>query len=564
MLKKIILLLVLTIFSSSVFSLNNINTVIESLENKTEKKYINELTQKNLTIIPSIKQLASIYIDLADEIQKIDCYQLQKLYNLLLKDEINNIKTIINEQSYLNDIENRECQAPSENTIQYITHKLHEKAIALYTMAIINGDLDSISELVKQGKAERIPTSHFRNLITYLEKHSLDTNHYAMFLMGQLYLNSLVYSDDRLEKARKLFEQIMDIDSQEVLYFIALAKIEETIEKLYFNIDENNHLTPSEQSAESVNDDNIIELIVEMANLNDVPTLLYLSYYYSDTAINQSLTYFNKACIIASSEACNVYADHLKQKPTQQEIYTLLQNFDKKNPDFDTAVAIGKWYENEHKYINAINYYSYAINKDPKLLLKMAELYSKIYRYNYSYIENDIMNYNRINLCYIKYLSYFDDVDIKYAIYLNYQKISQLRYDPEDEQNALFWLEASATDGHKESQYKIAEQYKWNGRFSEKNYSKAAYWYNRYCTDNPIKETPDYCQAFTKINSIPHLQENADNGDMEAQYQMGTNLIKYTQLYEIGEHYLKKAKDQGHFDAGIDLMIYRPLINFSG
>lgn len=563
MLKKIILLLVLTVFSSSVFSFNNINTVIESLENKTEKKYINELTQKDLTIIPSIKQLASIYIDLADEIQKIDCYQLQKLYKLLLNDEINNIKTIINEQSYLNDIENIECQAPSENTIQYITHKLHEKAITLYTMAIINGDLDSISELVKQGKAERIPTSHFRNLITYLEKHSLDTNHYAMFLMGQLYLNNLVYTDSRLEKARKLFEQIMDIDSQEVLYFIALAKIEETIEKLYFSIDENNHLTPSEQRSDSADDDNIIELIVKMANLNDVPTLLYLSYYYSDTAINQSLTYFNKACIITSSEACNIYADHLKQKPTQQEIYTLLQKFDKKNPDFNTAVAIGKWYENEHKYINAINYYSYATNKDPKLLLKMAELYSKIYRYGYTYIENDIMNYNRINLCYIKYLSYFDDVDIKYAIYLNYQKISQLRYDPEDEQNALFWLEASATDGHKERQYEIAEHYKW-GRFSEKNYSKAAYWYNRYCTDNPIKETPDYCQAFTKINSIPHLQENADNGDMEAQYQMGTNLIKYTQLYKIGENYLKKAEDQGHFDAGIELMIYRPLINFSG
>lgn len=561
MLKKIILLLVLTVFSSSVFSFNNINTVIESLENKTEKKYINELTQKNLTIISSIKQLASIYIDLANEIQKIDCYQLQKLYSLLLDDENNDTTKIINEQSNLNDIKNIECQTPSANTIQYVTDKLHEKAIALYAMAIINGDLDSISELVKQGKAERIPTYHFWNLITYLEKHSLDTNHYAMFLMGQLYLNNLVYSYDRLEKARKLFEQIMDIDSQEVLYFIALAKIEETIEKLYFNTEENNHLTPSEQRSDSVNDDNIIELIVKMANLNDVPTLLYLSYYYSDTAINQSLTYFNKACIITSSEACIVYADYLKQKPTQQEIYTLLQNFDKKNPDFDTAVAIGKWYENEHNYINAINYYSYAINKDPKLLLKMAELYSKIYRYGD--IENDIMKYNRINLCYINYLNYFDDVDIKYAIYLNYQKISELHYDPEDRQNALFWLEASATDDHKERQYEIAERYKW-GRFSEKNYSKAAFWYNRYCTDNPIKETPDYCQAFTKINSIPHLQENADNGDMEAQYQMGKNLIKYTELYEIGEDYLNKAKDQGSFDAIIELMIYRPLINFSG
>lgn len=559
MLKTLFVSMILIITPLPVFALSDFDLVIASLKNDIDKQYQNELTQNNLTNISAVKNLVSSYIVIANTINELECQQLNQL-NYLLDEN----KTITIQTTTQDDQGNRylTCNKLNTNTMKNLTDKLLDKAIKLATLSIINGGIDTINLLIHQYKLAKISEYRLINIVNYLKKHQLKSNPYAMYFMGQLYLNEIIWEQYGSKMARELFEQIIQIDEQEILYFIALAKIKETIENHYWNETDNYHIVHDQDSITPSDNNGIVRMLAESANLNNTPTLLFMSYLYSDIAINKSLTYFKRACVLTTAAACEVYTDIFK-RPQQQEIYTLLQKFDKENPDYETSKAIGKWYESQGKYINAINYYSYVIDKNPKLLLEMATLYAKVYRYGYSYIENDIINLNASIQCYSQYLNYVNDTDIKYQIYQHYRKLYELRGRPENGQKAIAMLEEVAMDGNTDAQLKVAEEYKW-GNLSQKNYSKSAYWYHKYCTDLTTNDHPDFCAIFTKIDAFPKLQEKADQGDMNAQYQIGKILIDNYKLRDIGENYLKQARAQGSQDAEMMLLRYKIMINFSG
>ncbi|OCG09038.1 hypothetical protein A9G13_02985 [Gilliamella sp. wkB178] len=348
-------------------------------------------------------------------------------------------------------------------------------------------------------------------------------------------------------------------DKPDLWYYRAFAKIEEVIESPDESLSKISFLNDGNEN--KTNHADIIKQIEENLDPKDYPSMLKLSFYYAeDEELNKAIEYFDKACTLEVSRTCELYKQQLKQ-PKKNKIYSLLRKFDKNNPDIKLSLAIAKWYEDLEKNLTAINYYSYAVDKDPKLLLKMVELLKTANIESPSELEMAIIK------TYIKYDSYIDDAEIRYKIFWLYYYSSSFDSILENQKISMYWLEKAAEAGHFEAKLKIAEEYK-SGFYLEKNFAKSLYWYNSYC--NEFKEGEyhfDYCSPFiNKEKEIADLLTEANNGDMEAQFNLGIKLINIQALHKIGIYYLKQATDQGHEEAKLYYLIHkdRHWINFSG
>ena len=148
------------------------------------------------------------------------------------------------------------------------------------------------------------------------------------------------------------------------------------------------------------------------------------------------------------------------------------------------------------------------------------------------------------------------------------QKYSKnyIKYDYDSNlDQKIYWLEAAANAGSFSSKQTLSEMYM-NGDYVTQNYDKAIYWHQRYCFDEQDGYTLGSCIALNRLRQDPQLQRALDNGDMEAQYIVGSMFIEHTTLYEIGVDLLEKAAKQGHSSAELRLILNRSKrsdLNFS-
>lgn len=546
MIRKICMFVLVFIFSSAVFSANDFNVVMSSFEYyKNNQNLENSNVDKNDF---AIRELATAYINVANTLSSKDCLKLQKLYSVVKSKEAEFAfdyiqATYNNEEFDLKSYKKFGCKTLSDDEINYVLlQKLIGKGVSLYKTAILGGDIESVSILLNHFKNDPIPFMHYHQIDQISE---LD-NPYINFLIGQLYLDGdFFYRDPK--KARELFEKAKDTRHDEVWYFLAFAKIEEMIElgeesfyKLPFLYD---------GYKDRINHAEIIKQIEEMLAPNDILHTLHLSYYYADdNKLNKAIEYFERACAIKPSSACDLYKQELK-RPKKNKIYSLFLQFDKTNPNVQKSVEIAKWYEDVDKKLTAINYYSYVVDKEPELLLKIAELFKRVDIKPASYLDDILIK------IYTKYDSYVDSAEIKYKIFSLYDSLS-LERTPERNKISMDWLEKSAKAGFSDAKLKMAELFK-SGNYFTEDYIKALYWYSSYC--NSLDDGGYYvyyCPLFVnKENKMVDLVAKAAKGDRDAQYKLGEKLVDLKNLHEIGLYYLELAAGQGHKEAQVLYLI---------
>ncbi|OCG28607.1 hypothetical protein A9G11_10290 [Gilliamella sp. wkB108] len=547
MIQKICVFTFVFIFSSCAFSSNDFSTVMSSFGNGNNNRYQNK-SNKGKDNLESTRRLATAYINLANSLSSRDCNRLKQLYNLVKTkktafaldyDPYSDYK---GKDGSVSNYKKFGCNTLTDDEINYnLLPKLFGKGVSLYKTAILSGDTESLTILLNRFKLQEIPLSHFIT-IARMEDKDLNDNPYVKFLIGQLYIDDY-FVNKNPTKAVEYFKAAGDIQEHDLGYYLAFAKIEEGIEsqdeslsKISFLNDENQNKT---------NHDDLIKQIEENLDPKDYPSMLRLSFYYAeDEKLNRAIEYFDIACTLEASRACELYKQQLKQ-PQKNKIYSLLRKFDKNNPDIKVSVAIAKWYEDLGKNLTAIYYYSYAMDKDPKLLLKMVKLLETANIEFSSELEMAIIN------TYIKYDSYIDNAEIKYKIFELYFYSSRSSDSVLEKQKiSMYWLEKAAEAGHVLAKLKISDEYK-SGRYIKQDFTKTLYWYNSYC--NVFKENESYiytCSPFIeKEKETSDLITKANNGDMEAQFNLGKILYDDVALYTTGLYYLKLAADQGHKEA---------------
>ncbi|MWN31306.1 MULTISPECIES: SEL1-like repeat protein [unclassified Gilliamella] len=565
MIQKICLFVLVFIFSPAVFSSSDFSIVVSSLEKNKNKQNQKELNQVKDDLL-SIRKLATAYVDLANNLSSKDCNKLKKLYNLITTKKTEFTLYYDPESDYdeEGDSESNDkkfgCKTLSDDKINYILlPKLIGKGVSLYKTAILGGDIESISILLNRFKSQEIPYSYFIPIAS-MEDENLNDNPYANFLLGQLYIDDYFFTYNP-EKAITFFDQAKDIQHHDLWYFLAFAKIEDVIAAQHQSI---NHFYLRDNVTEDWSEHaDAINQIEEKLEQNDFLSISKLSYYYADEEkLNKAIEYFEKACELEASRACDLYEQQLNQ-PNKNKIYSLLRKFDKNNPDIKVSIDIAKWYEDLGKNLTAIDYYSYVVYKDPELLLKIAKLFKKANIKSSGELNDALIK------TYTKYDSYVDNADIKYKIFLLYYP-SMKHDDPTYEVNkiGLEWLEKAAKAGSAEARLAMAERFK-TGSYLPKDYSKALYWYGNYCSISVKIGFPfeEFCEPFLYGNKeVFDLLAKANSGDKNAQYKLGEKIVALGQLYEIGLYYLALAADQGHEKAKILYLINkdRHWINFSG
>ncbi|OCG79047.1 hypothetical protein A9G42_01460 [Gilliamella sp. Nev6-6] len=553
--KKIGLFVLLFMFSPAVFSANDFSLVIKSFEDNHQKQNQKKSNQ-DTNDLGNMRKLAAAYINLANNLTPNDCNKLKTLSDLFntKKEKVNlDYEEDYYENEDLDDNYKKfgcKLTGLTDNEINYILlPKLFDEGVSLYKTAILNGDIESIPILLTDFATYKIPRHY---LYGFSEDNSFSNNPYGSFLVGQLYIDERFFSRD-LHKAIELFEKAKDIQGDDLWYFLVFAKMEEMIESPssdVYNIsilqNSNNHHTKHAE---------IIKQLEKTLTPNDVLHTLHLSLYYADDEkLNKAIEYFERACNIKSSSACNLYQKQLKQ-PEKNKIYSLFRQFDKTNPDIKITTDIAKWYEDSKKLYKAINYYSYIINKDPELLLKIAALFKK------SDLNYDLKTDMLVKI-YTKYDSFVDRSDIKYEIYLLYYP-SMDYDDPASETNkiGLAWLKKAAITGSAKAKLEMAKLFE-SGKYFTQNYTKALYWYGDYCkiSINSGYGFESFCEPFLgDTKDMINLIAKADGGNKEAQYELGVKFVKPSGLEEIGLYYLRLAADQGHEKAKI-LYIINPYL----
>ena len=526
MLGKTILFILLGLLSTSALSLDHYKMVFDDIKNGKEGKVIKELVEGNSTHLTYLTSLGMNYIELAHNFNPKDCYKLYKIHDLISSWYDNFILT---ENIYYNDYDEEKeyndslayrCKKVDFADINYfIKPKLVDKGLSLIRIAILNGDLNAVRLLIDLKDSDKIPYSYIINLINRLKKdNKININQYVSFLIGQDYLTA--QNIDPIN-ALQQFANARDINDQSLSYLIAYAKIEEQIE--FFLDDKHNFSEEDYKYKNKVIDKKSLEDIHENASRGDIKSLLYLSQHYvNETKLNQALMYFNQACSLSSSRACEIYKLR-RDLSRRSDLYPLLEKFDKDTPDPEIAIAIAKWCESHNKDLTAIYFYSYVADNNPKLFLN-----------------------------YVKSPRILEKISSKYD------------YDSNLEQK-IYWLEAAANAGSFSSKQTLSEMYM-KGDYVIKNYDKAIYWHQRYCFDEQYEYTQGSCTALNILRQDPQLQRALNNGDMDAQYEIGSMFIEHETLYDIGIDLLEKAAKQGHFSAEMILRLKRQKnhINFSG
>ena len=523
---KIILFIFLGLLSASALPLDHYKMVFDDIKSGKEGKVIKELAEGNSTHLTYLTSLGMSYIELAHNFNPKNCYKLYKI-NDLVSSWYDNF--VLTENIYYNDYdEDKEfneslaykCKKVGFADINYfIKPKLVDKGLSLIRIAILNGDLNAVRLLIDLKDSDKIPNSYIINLIKRLKTdNKININPYISFLIGQDYLTDPLIDPT---SALQQFVDAKDIDDPSLSYFIAYAKIEELIEVL---LDDKHNFSEDDYKYENqVIDKKILEDIHENASQGDITSILYLSQYYvNETKLNQALMYFNQACSLSSSRACEIYKLR-RDLSRSSDLYPLLEKFDKDTPDPEIAIAIGKWYDSHNKDLAAIYYYSYAADNNPELFLH-----------------------------YVKSPKIMEKIASKYD------------YDSNLDQK-IYWLEAAANAGSFSSKQTLYEMYI-KGDYVTKNYDKAIYWHQRYCFDEQVEYTWGSCTALNRLRQDPQLQRALDNGDMEAQYEIGSMFIEYKTLYDIGIDLLEKAAKQGQLSAEMILRLKRQKshIDFSG
>lgn len=354
--------------------------VFDDIKNGKEEKVIKELAEGNSPHLTYLTSLGMSYIELAHNFNPKNCYKILKIHDLVSNWYDNFFLT---EAIYCNDYdEDKEyneslayrCKKIDFADINYfIKPKLVDKGLSLIRIAILNGDLNAVRLLIDLKDSDKIPYGYLINLIECLKTdNKININQYVSFLIGKEY-----FTDSHIDPTNALqqFANARDIDDLSLSYFIAYAKIEKLTEDLL-----DNKYSFSDEDYKSKNkiiDKKTLENIHENASRDNIKSLLYLSkYYVNEVKLNKALMYFNQACSLASSRACEMYQLQFKLS-SNREFYTLLEKFDKDSLDPEIAITIAKWCESHHKYLAAIYFYSHVADNSPQLFLHIADLYPK-------------------------------------------------------------------------------------------------------------------------------------------------------------------------------------------
>lgn len=554
MFRKLFLFIFLCSLSTAAFSLDHYKMVFDDIKEGKEAKILKELNEGNTTNLSSLSQLGMNYIELAHNFSLKNCKKVYKINELVSswKDHFVLTEDIYyneyDEEKEYNDSLSYRCKKVDYADINYfIKPKLVDKGLSLIRIAILNGDLNAVRLLIDLKDSDKIPYGYVINLIECLKTdNEINVNQYASFLIGQEYLTSPQIDPT---SALQQFANAKDIDDPSLSYFIAYAKIEKLIEDL---LDNKYSFSDEDYKHENkIIDKDTLENIQEKASRGNIKSLLYLSkYYVNEVKLNKALMYFNQACSLASSRACEMYQLQFKLSENR-EFYTLLEKFDKDTLDPEIAIAIAKWCESHNKYLAAIYFYSHVADNNPQLFLHIADLYPKTELFTSEKDAEILKNY-------IKYVNYVKSPKIMEKIAFKYDDDSNL-------DQKIYWLEAAANAGSFSSKQTLSEMYM-KGDYVTQNYDKAIYWHQRYCFDEQDGYTWGSCIALNKLKQDPQLQRALDNGDMEAQYKVGSMFIEHTTLYEIGVDLLEKAAKQGHSSAELRLILNRSKrsdLNFS-